>query len=215
MAIYFLRMFLSIYNLYAHDMVLINTKGDFMGEFDISKVGGKPTNSTPNVQVDVNKIDDKKAVNEKILKYFGKKDGNISHFPTYRASQEELNKLSANERKQYEELFNYTNSKSHGMDPQKDAAIKEWNKNHPNCKIKSQYDDVKKLQQVIAAFNPGKADEAVLNKLTAGDRKLYDDLYHYTNSKSHGMDPQKNAQIKEWNANHPDCQIKSQYDVKW
>lgn len=61
-----------------------------------------------------------------------------------RADEKELAKLNETERKEYEDLFHYTNSKSHGMDPKLDAKIAEWNKNHPTCQVKSFYDEKEK-----------------------------------------------------------------------
>lgn len=82
----------------------------------------------------------------------GKKINNGKIFPAgqdLRADDKELAKLNEAERKEYDDLFNYTNSKSHGMDPAKDAKIAEWNKNHPTCQVKSQYDKPKmtKMQE--------------------------------------------------------------------
>ena len=61
-------------------------------------------------------------------------------FGEFKANKNELAKLNDKERQQYNELFDYTNSKSHGLDPKKDAQIEQWNKTHPDCQIRSQYD---------------------------------------------------------------------------
>ncbi len=106
------------------------TAGNGFGKTDIS----------PETLAEINKL---------VVKYNEKlRNAYIKHALGFdlRAPEEELAKLTPQERKEYDDLFNYANSKSCGMEPAKDAKIKEWNEKHPNCKIKSQYDDVNILK---------------------------------------------------------------------
>ena len=133
-----------------------------------------------------------------------------------RSQPQDENSIDQAEQEKYEELFLYTNSKSHGMSPVKDAQIKEWNKTHPDCKIRSQYDnELKNAAEALSKmFDNLRAPDSALKKLSQAEQEKYEDLFNYTNSKSHGMSPIKDVQIQVWNQNHPDCQIKSQYDTK-
>ena len=135
-------------------------------------------------------------------------------FSNLRANDAELQKLSSKEREQYETLFSYTNSKSHGMNKDLDKQITEWNKNHPNCKIRSQYDKVNVKPTNLAKLQSLnlRASDAELQKLSSKEREQYETLFSYTNSKSHGMNKDLDKQITEWNKNHPNCKIRSQYD---
>ncbi|MCM1339105.1 MAG: hypothetical protein NC191_05495 [Muribaculaceae bacterium] len=92
---------------------------------------GKVFTRVPRAKIK-NLVNEKNSIGGELTKVFEKFN--------FRAPEKELEKLSQKERKEYEDLYKYTNSKSHGMDPEKDAKIKEWNKKHPNCLIRSMYD---------------------------------------------------------------------------